>query len=38
MEERIRFINHQGKQILLVDFSDCPAKEVEKILAQFPTM
>jgi len=31
MEDRIRFIAHQGKQILLVDVSNCSAAEVKKI-------
>jgi hypothetical protein len=31
MDERIRFIAHQGKSILLVDFSNCSAREVERI-------
>jgi hypothetical protein len=36
MHERIRFINHQGKQILLVDLSNCSASEVEKIARAVP--
>ena len=36
MHERIRFIDHQGKKILLVDFSNCPAHEVEKIARAAP--
>jgi hypothetical protein len=36
MHERIRFIDHQGKRVLLVDFSNCPAKEVEKIARAVP--
>ena len=36
MEERIRFIDHQGKRILLVDLSNCPANEVEKIARAVP--
>ncbi len=28
MEERIRFINHKGQRILLVDLSNCSADEV----------
>ena len=36
MHDRIRFINHKGKQILFVDFSNCPAKEVEKIARAAP--
>jgi hypothetical protein len=36
MEEAIRFIDHQGKKILLVDFSNFPANEVEKIARAVP--
>ena len=36
MHERIRFIDHQGKKILLVDFLNCPAHEVEKIARAAP--
>ena len=36
MINRIRFITHQGKQILLVDLSKCLAAEVEKILRALP--
>jgi hypothetical protein len=36
MKERIRFISHQGKQILLVDFSHCSAREVEKLVRAVP--
>jgi hypothetical protein len=36
MEERIRFIDHQGERILLVDFSNCPANEVERIARAVP--
>ncbi len=36
MHERIHFIDHQGKKILLVDFSNCPAHEVEKITRLVP--
>jgi hypothetical protein len=36
MHERIRFISHQKKQILLVDFSNCSAVEVEKIARAAP--
>ncbi|MBV8475312.1 MAG: hypothetical protein JOZ36_01500 [Acidobacteria bacterium] len=35
--ERIRFITHQGKEILLVDLSNCSAKEVERIARSVPT-
>ena len=34
--ERIRFINHEGKKILIVDFSNGPANEVEKISRRVP--
>jgi hypothetical protein len=36
MHERIRFIDHQGKRVLLVDFSNCPANEVERIARAVP--
>jgi hypothetical protein len=36
MNDRIRFITHQGKQILLVDLSHCPAATVEKVLRELP--
>ena len=36
MHERIQFISHQKKQILLVDFSHCSAAEVEKIARVAP--
>jgi hypothetical protein len=36
MQERIRFIDHLGKKILLVDFSNCPANEVERIARAVP--
>ncbi len=36
VNERIRFITHKGKQILLTDFSNCPAREVEKIARAIP--
>ena len=36
MHERIRFIDHNGKKILLVDLSNCPAKDVEKITRAVP--
>jgi hypothetical protein len=32
MEDRIRFITHQGKKILLIDFSQCSAQEILKLL------
>ncbi len=36
MQDRIRFINHEAKKILLVDFSKCPANEVEEIARAVP--
>ena len=36
MHDRIRFIDHQGKKILLVDFSNCSANEVEKVTRAVP--
>jgi hypothetical protein len=36
MEERIRFIDHQGKRVLFVDLSYCPAQEVENIIRTVP--
>ena len=32
----IQFINHRGKQVLLVDFSNCPASDVERIARTVP--
>ena len=37
MEERIRFIEHQGKQILLVDMSRCSPDELATIIRLVPT-
>jgi hypothetical protein len=34
--ERIRFITHEGKKILFVDFSKCSAREVERISRTVP--
>jgi hypothetical protein len=34
--ERIRWITHQGEQILFVDFSCCTASEVEKVTRAVP--
>jgi hypothetical protein len=34
--DRIRFIAHQGKQILLVDLSNCSAAQVEKLIKALP--
>jgi len=35
-DDRIKFITHQGKQILTVDLSNCSADRVEKILRELP--
>ncbi len=32
--DRVRFITHQGKQILLVDLTDCNKEEVIELLTQ----
>jgi hypothetical protein len=37
MEDRIRYITHKGKPILLVDLSHCSAAEVEKISQLLPS-
>lgn len=37
VEERIRFISHKGKQVLLVDVSHCTAEQVAKISKLVPT-
>ena len=34
--ERIRFITHNGKQILLVDLSSCSPTEVERLVRSLP--
>jgi|SRR5580658_383259 hypothetical protein len=36
MTDRIRFITHHGKQMLLVDLSHCSAAEVEKVYRELP--
>ena len=36
MHERIQSICHQGKQVLLVDLSNCSAVDVEKIVRAVP--
>jgi len=36
VHDRIRSINYEGKKILLVDFSGCPANEVEEIARAVP--
>ena len=33
MEERVRFIEHSKKSILLIDFSGCSAQEMMSVLA-----
>lgn len=38
MDDRIRFISHNGKQILLLDFSNSSAAEVEKICRAVPEL
>ncbi|MFZ0197649.1 MAG: hypothetical protein WB523_19930 [Candidatus Sulfotelmatobacter sp.] len=37
MEDRIRFIEHKGKQILLADLSHCTPAEVAKIALLVPS-
>jgi len=36
MKERIRFISHRNKQVLLVDLSNCSAREVEQLVRALP--
>jgi hypothetical protein len=36
IDERILFIDHQGKRILIVNFSKCSAKEVERVSRSVP--
>lgn len=36
MEDRIRFIQHEGHKILLVDLTDCSAAEVKRISELVP--
>jgi hypothetical protein len=36
MQERIRFIDHKCKRVLLVDFSNCSANEVEELARAVP--
>lgn len=38
MNARIQFITHQGKQVLLVDFSNCSASEVKEICQAVPDL
>jgi hypothetical protein len=37
MEERIRFVEYRGKQILLADLSHCTPREVEKLALLVPS-
>jgi hypothetical protein len=37
MEDRIRFIDYQGKRILLIDVSHCSANELAKIAQIVPS-
>jgi diguanylate cyclase (GGDEF)-like protein/PAS domain S-box-containing protein len=36
--DRLRFITHEGKQILLIDLSNCSAAEVEKMFRAVPEL
>ena len=36
MEERIRFITHKGKQVLLVDVTNCTTEEMIKLARMVP--
>ena len=36
MSDRIRFITHEGKQILLVDLSHCSAAEADEVCHMVP--
>jgi hypothetical protein len=36
MADRIRFVTHQDKQVLLVDLSNCSTAEVERIIRAVP--
>jgi hypothetical protein len=36
LTDHVRFITHQGKQILLIDASNCSAAEVERIFRAVP--
>jgi len=35
-DDRVQFITHQGKQILTIDLSNCPAGRIEKIPRALP--
>jgi len=34
--DRVRFTKHQGKQILLIDFSNCSPEQVTKVASEVP--
>jgi hypothetical protein len=34
MSERVRFIEHAGKQVCLIDLSGCPPEEIFAVLAE----
>lgn len=36
MDERLRFITHRGKQILLIDLSNCTSDQVDTIVRHVP--
>jgi hypothetical protein len=36
MDEHLRFITHRGKQILLINLSNCSPGQVEKIIRHVP--
>ena len=36
MSEHVRFIPYAGKQVLLIDYTDCAAAEVEEIARTVP--
>jgi hypothetical protein len=38
LTDHIQFITHRGKQILLVDLSNCSARQVEEILREAPAV
>jgi hypothetical protein len=38
MSDRIRWISHEGIKILLVDFSNCSAREVERVCRAVPDL
>jgi hypothetical protein len=37
-DDRLRFFTHQGKQILLIDVSNCSGAEVERIFRTVPEL